>query len=128
MRQEPPRDATAQHVKDRIDDLAQGPRTRSPASVRDRHEGLDESPLGIAQIGFVAQVIAAMLPPSGWGPHRGSGGFDTLSEARRSQPLNPFRSGLLVARTKQIAELEGQLRTTRTDLAEAQAQLAGARQ
>jgi hypothetical protein len=40
---------------------------------------------------FVAQVVAAMLPPGRWGPHAGSReGFDNLSESPRSQPFNPF--------------------------------------
>jgi hypothetical protein len=30
-------------------------------------------PIGIHQIGFVAEEIAAILPPSGCGPHRRSG-------------------------------------------------------
>ena len=66
---------------------------------RPRPCGLDiaarSEPLGIGQIGFVAQPVAAILPPSGWGPHRGSSeGFDNPSESGLRRPLNPFGTGL----------------------------------
>ena len=60
-----------------------------------RHEGLDQSPFGIGQIGFVSQA------------HRGYAAAEWLGstsrfqsrlrqplESRLPRPLNPFRSGL----------------------------------
>src|SRR5919199_725483 len=95
VREQPPRHTTPQHVKDRVEDLTKRPGPRSPTHLRLGHERLNESPFGIGQVGFIAQVIAAMLPPGGWGPHRGSkAGFDNPSESRHPRPLNPFRSGL----------------------------------
>jgi len=38
-------------------------------AVEHGRAGLDQSPLGIGQIGFVTQPFAAMPPPSGRGPH-----------------------------------------------------------
>jgi hypothetical protein len=35
-------------------------------------ERLDQRPFSIGQIGFVTQANAAVLPSSGWGPHRSS--------------------------------------------------------
>src|ERR687886_2821560 len=96
VREQPPRHPAAQHVKDRVEDLAKRPGPRSPTLFRLGHERLDQRPFGIGQIGFVAQVIAAMLPPGGRGPHRGSkAGFDNPLESRHPRPLNPFRAGLL---------------------------------
>jgi hypothetical protein len=83
--EKPPCNATP---KSRVDDLAKGPRPGSPAPVRDRHERLDQSPFGITQIGFGAQVIAAMLPPSGRVPRGASReGFDHPLESP-PLPLN----------------------------------------
>src|SRR5215204_1154198 len=96
-RQKPPRDAAAQEIKDRIKDLPQRPFPRPPSGTRLWHQGLDQSPLGVGQISFVTQPFAAMLPPSGRGPHRGSReGFDNPSESLPPRPLNPFPDGLSV--------------------------------
>jgi hypothetical protein len=47
------------------------------------NERLDEGPFGIGEVGFVTQLVAAMLSPSGRRPHRGSReGFDIPSESR----------------------------------------------
>src|SRR4051812_31133942 len=59
-----------QHVEDRVHHLAQRPFSWPPPLVRFGHERLDQSPLRIGQIRFVTQPVAAMLPPSGRGPHR----------------------------------------------------------
>jgi hypothetical protein len=59
------------------------------------HQGRKQSPFGIGQISFISQPIAAMLPPSGWGPHGASkSGFSKPLESAPPRPLNPFRSGL----------------------------------
>src|ERR671933_2403416 len=101
---EPPSHATPQHVEDRVQDFAKRPGPWSPTLLRLWHERLDQSPLGISQVGFVAQVLAAMLPPGGWGPHRGSKrDFDPLPESRLLRPLNPFRSGLLATTAAALA-------------------------
>src|SRR4051794_9531588 len=70
--EKPPRDAAAQHIEDRIHDRPHGPEARTTILGRRRQERLDQNPFGIGQIGFVTQPYAAMLPPSGWGPHRRS--------------------------------------------------------
>jgi hypothetical protein len=91
VREEPPGDAATQHVEDRVQNLAKRPRPWSPKRLWRRHERLDESPLGIGQVGFVAQMIAAMLPPSGRGPH---GCFQVRFPAPSWNQPNPSHSTL----------------------------------
>src|SRR5215204_554527 len=95
-RKQPPRNAAAQYIEDRVHNLAQRPFPWPPSRERLRHERLDQSPLRVGQIRFVTQPVAAMLPPSGWGPHREfQVGFDNPWESRLPWPLNLFRDGLL---------------------------------
>jgi hypothetical protein len=63
---------------------------RRSAPVRGGHERLDQSPFGFGEISFIAQVIAAMLPPSGWGPHRGSRKASTPSRITLTSATQPF--------------------------------------
>src|SRR5215207_5385544 len=70
--QKPPRNPAAQHVKDGVHDLATGPCRGSALAQRLGQTRLDQRPLGIGEIGFVAQALAAIVPSSGRGPHRGS--------------------------------------------------------
>jgi hypothetical protein len=59
------------------------------APARERLEGLDEGRLlGVGQICFVSQSIAAMLPPGGWGPHGASKfGLSAVWNQLRSGPF-----------------------------------------
>src|SRR5919107_5341943 len=94
--QQPPGNAAAQHVEDRIQDLPGGPATWAASDTGLGQERRDQRPFGVTQIGFVSQAVAAILPPGGRGPHCGSrSGFSTLLESYRPRPLNPFRDGLL---------------------------------
>jgi hypothetical protein len=94
-RQEAPGNAAAQDIEDRVEDLAGGPAARTSSSVGLGQERREQRPFGVGQIGFVTQAVAAILPPSGRGPHRASrSGFSTLLESRHPRPLNPFRDGL----------------------------------
>src|SRR5829696_9050827 len=93
---EPPSDPASQHIEDGVQDLAQGPLARPPSDAWLWHVRLDPSPFGIGQISFVTQPFAAMLPPSGRGPHRASSKASTTH--RNHGPLShstDFRDGHL---------------------------------
>ena len=70
---------------------------RATRSERHSRDGrlLTWTCLCVRQIGFVTQLIAAMLPPSGWGPHRGSKRAST-NPRNHAKPRHstPFRDGL----------------------------------
>src|SRR5829696_4458128 len=79
---EPPSDPASQHIEDGVQDLAQGPLARPPSDAWLWHVRLDQSP------------FAAMLPPSGRGPHRASSKASTTH--RNHDPLShstDFRDG-----------------------------------
>jgi hypothetical protein len=91
---EPPSDPASQHIEDGVQDLAQGPLARPPSDAWLWHVRLDQRPFGIGQISFVTQPFAAMLPPSGRGPHRASSKASTTH--RNHGPLShstDFRDG-----------------------------------
>src|SRR3954463_11565292 len=91
LRDQAPRDAPAQHVKDGIQDLAGGPGSRATARGRLRHERGNHPPLRICQVCFVTKAGAAMLPPGNRGPHGTSrSGFSTRLESPPSRILNPL--------------------------------------
>src|SRR3954452_17611418 len=87
---EPPSDPASQHVEDGVQNLAQRPLARPPSDAWLWHVRLDQSPFGIGQISFVTQPFAAMLPPSGRGPHRASSEASTttgITTASATQPI-----------------------------------------
>lgn len=89
-RQQPPGDTTAQRVRNCAQDLPGGPAAQATSGLRLGPERLDQRPFGIGQIGFVAQAVAAILPPSGRDLHCASKlGFSTLPKSSWSQTLNP---------------------------------------
>ena len=64
-------------------------REASPSGTRLWHQGLDQSSLAVGQISFVTQPFAAMLLPSGWGPHRDTKWASTTPwESRQHWPAD----------------------------------------
>ena len=95
-RQQTPRTARPHHIEDAVDDLAHWPSPWSTRAIRRWQMRFDHTPFLIGRVCLVSVRLADMLHSSGWGPHGVSGvGLSNPLESRRSQPLNPFRNGLL---------------------------------
>jgi hypothetical protein len=69
-REQPPRSPATQHIDAFITSRRGHSRGRPLASGLGRSGSIRAHRIG--QIRFITQPIAAMLPPSGWGPHRDS--------------------------------------------------------
>src|ERR687898_3196712 len=63
LRDQTPRDPASEDVEDGVHDFPQWPSAGATKRVWLWHQRLDQGPLGICQICFVSQAIAAMLPP-----------------------------------------------------------------
>jgi hypothetical protein len=74
-RQQTPLTTAPQHVKDRVQHLAQARRPRSTARLGRRQEWLDQRELGVRQVGCVAATEALILTAGGIGPHGDSSSF-----------------------------------------------------
>src|SRR5208282_1729749 len=58
-----------------------------------RHERGNDFPLGVRQVASVTQVIAAMLPPGGRGPHQAlQTGFDNRLESHLNPAIHPYHA------------------------------------
>src|SRR3954453_10112394 len=117
-RQHPPRDAAAQDVEDRVDDLAHGPLRRSPDASWSRQKRFQDGPFGVGQVTGKAKSVAHMLRAGGCGPHQ------AVHPTRSRQPVGitsyrghptpiplPFRDSLL-AEPKRCLDEAGHLSTT----------------
>ena len=88
--QQPPSNAAAQHIEDRVR-ISSRPAPGSSAGARRGQERPDQRPFGIGQIDLVAQAVAAIRQRSGGGLRRGfKSGFGTLLEPRlpTTQPFS----------------------------------------
>ncbi len=69
----PPLTASRQHVENRFNNHAQRYRAWPSAGRRCRHKRRDQRPFSIGKVACIAQLITAVLPPSGFSPgHRDS--------------------------------------------------------
>src|SRR3954463_14958793 len=97
--QEPPGATGSEHVEDRVHDLPHRPRSRPSRQARRRQVRLQQSPLLVAHIACVTQVLAAMPPTGGRGPHEAvQTGFDNRPESHLAPAIHPrqtFRDSLL---------------------------------
>ena len=99
--QEPPGATGSEHVEDRVHDLPHRPRSRPSRQARRRQVRLQQSPLLVAHIACVTQVLAAMPPTGGRGSHEAvQTGFDNRPESHLAPAIHPrqtFRDSLLAA-------------------------------